>query len=347
MTKILVADDEPDLEALIKQKFRKQIREKTYQFVFALNGREALLKLNENGAFDMVLSDINMPGMDGLALLSEIKSQFPLLKTVIISAYGDMSNIRTAMNRGAFDFLTKPVNFDDLELTIAKTIDYVNQLNQTIKAIKENNILRMYVDESVLNFMSRKEFEENLMVNEAVEATVAFIDITGFTNITENESPDVIINILNSYFDLISTEIINHGGYIDKFIGDEVMAVFRQEDQVPQAIKACLAVNQSIRSFMPLGNKKYHPGVSMGINTGEVISGNIGSAKMKRLDYTIIGDVVNTAKRLQSTANENEIIISQSVYEKAKDLFSFELVGELPLKNKSRLVSAYKVIGNR
>ncbi|MBC8005394.1 MAG: fused response regulator/phosphatase [Verrucomicrobia bacterium] len=121
--KILVVDDEADMEPMIRQKFRRQLREKTFDFEFAFNGVEALEKINEYPEIGIVLSDINMPGMDGLTLLSKLKElKKPELKTVIVSAYGDMDNIRTAMNRGAFDFITKPVNFDDLEITINKTV---------------------------------------------------------------------------------------------------------------------------------------------------------------------------------------------------------------------------------
>ncbi|HSO85271.1 MAG TPA: SpoIIE family protein phosphatase [Draconibacterium sp.] len=121
--KILVVDDESDMEPMIRQKFRRHIREKTYNFEFAFNGVEALEKIMEFPEIGIVLSDINMPEMDGLTLLSKLKEmKKPGLKTVIVSAYGDMDNIRTAMNRGAFDFITKPVNFDDLEITINKTL---------------------------------------------------------------------------------------------------------------------------------------------------------------------------------------------------------------------------------
>ncbi|MGB3153828.1 MAG: response regulator, partial [Chitinophagaceae bacterium] len=181
MAKILVADDEVDLEMLIKQKFRQKIREQQYEFVFAMNGNDALEKILLHPDVDIVLSDINMPEMDGLTLLSRLSESNPLIKSVIVSAYGDMDNIRTAMNRGAFDFITKPVNFEDLELTMEKTIKHVNQLRETMKAIKENNILKMYVDETVLNFMGGREFESSLMVSETVHATVAFIDICSFT----------------------------------------------------------------------------------------------------------------------------------------------------------------------
>jgi YesN/AraC family two-component response regulator len=99
MTKILVADDEVDLEMLIKQKFRRQIREQKYEFVFALNGHQALQKLEQHPDIAILLSDINMPEMDGLSLLSKMSQSNPLVKAVMVSAYGDMENIRTAMNR--------------------------------------------------------------------------------------------------------------------------------------------------------------------------------------------------------------------------------------------------------
>src|SRR5664279_4223933 len=131
MSKILVADDEADLEVLIKQKFRKEIREHTYEFIFAANGNEALKKLQDDSEIDILLSDINMPEMDGLTLLTKLNELHLLTKAVIVSAYGDMENIRTAMNRGAFDFVCKPVNFQDLGITIQKTLEYVSQLHST------------------------------------------------------------------------------------------------------------------------------------------------------------------------------------------------------------------------
>ena len=119
---ILVVDDEPDLELLITQRFRKQIRERSLEFLFASNGEEALRVLDRQGSMDVVLTDINMPVMDGLTLLGKLNERFPLLKSVIVSAYGDMANIRTALNRGAFDFITKPIDFQDLSLTLDKSL---------------------------------------------------------------------------------------------------------------------------------------------------------------------------------------------------------------------------------
>jgi sigma-B regulation protein RsbU (phosphoserine phosphatase) len=134
--KILVVDDEPDVELLIKQKFRRKIRDGEFEFEFARNGEEALEKMNSDHAIDIVMSDINMPVMDGLTLLTRISSLDRIVRTVIVSAYGDMQNIRIAMNRGAYDFLTKPIDFEDFETTVQKTI-------QEIKGIREGHQVRL------------------------------------------------------------------------------------------------------------------------------------------------------------------------------------------------------------
>lgn len=136
--KILVVDDEPDLEVLIRQRFRKQIRDEELRFEFAQNGIQALQRLDEHPDISVILSDINMPEMDGLTLLEKVgERNNPSIKSVIISAYGDMENIRTAMNRGAFDFLTKPIDFVDLERTVQKTMQQLDIIRHALKARDE------------------------------------------------------------------------------------------------------------------------------------------------------------------------------------------------------------------
>ena len=342
MTKILVADDEADLEVLIKQKFRQKIRDQKYEFIFAANGNEALDKILQHPDVEIVLSDINMPEMDGLTLLTKLGEASPLIKAVMVSAYGDMDNIRMAMNRGAFDFVTKPVNFEDLELTMEKTIRHVKQVKETLKAIKENNILKMYVDENVLNFMGSREFEASLMSNETVEASVAFIDICSFTSISEKEKADTVVMLLNRYFDLMVKEIIAQNGIIDKFIGDCVMAVFKGPYHLDRAIDACLAIRNKIDALPDTID--FSPKVSVGINSGEMISGNIGSATLRRLDYTVIGDTVNTAQRLQGAASVGQVLINEACYEKVKQSFNCRKIGTAALKNKSTEVVVYEVL---
>jgi phosphoserine phosphatase RsbU/P len=135
--KILVVDDEPDVPLLVRQRFRKEIQDKRMEFRFAGNGVEALEALDREPDIGIVLTDINMPQMDGLTLLTTLTGRGPLPKAVIVSAYGDMDNIRVAMNRGAFDFLTKPIDFRDLQVTIEKTNQELELLRKAFETRDE------------------------------------------------------------------------------------------------------------------------------------------------------------------------------------------------------------------
>ncbi|MCB0527990.1 MAG: response regulator [Saprospiraceae bacterium] len=344
--RILVVDDEDDVEQLIRQKFRRQVREGEYEFVFAKNGVDALTRLKEHADIDIVFSDINMPEMDGLTLLEKITERSPLLKTVIISAYGDMQNIRTAMNRGAFDFICKPFDFEDFERTLKKTLAFATQIRETLGAIRENNILKMYVDNSVLQFMNSQEYERSLLASETVDATIAFVDICGFTSISEREPPDLVVRLLNKYFDIIVEAIIAEGGYVDKFMGDAVLAVFRDQDHLPRALRAALAVNTRIQAIEDTlsDGQPFLPRVSIGINAGDVISGNVGAAALRRFDFTVIGDVVNTAQRLQSAARPGQILVNEETQKKAGGKFRFQKIGDVAMKNKARPVTVYELL---
>ncbi len=186
-TKILVVDDEPDLELLVRQKFRKKIQENEIEFQFARNGVEALQKLYADTELNIILTDINMPEMDGLTLLSALPSLNRVYKAIVISAYGDMSNIRSAMNKGASDFIIKPIDFQDLEITIAKIIDQYNQLKEALAAKlrlididKELEVARK-IQESMLpksfeNLPNRDRFELYGKVFPAKEVSGDFFD---------------------------------------------------------------------------------------------------------------------------------------------------------------------------
>ena len=132
--KILVVDDEPDVDPLVLQRMRRDIRSRKYEFVFAHNGVEAVELLNKDEDIDMVISDINMPQMDGLTLLEQISEINPNIHSIIVSAYGDMKNIRTAMNRGAFDFVTKPLDFGDLRVTIERTLHHMEEWREALSS---------------------------------------------------------------------------------------------------------------------------------------------------------------------------------------------------------------------
>ncbi len=184
----MVVDDEPDLQMLILQKFRKKIHNDDYEFYFAENGQEALDLLNGNSDISLILSDINMPKMDGLTLLQKLQEvEDAALKTVIVSAYGDMENIRTAMNRGAFDFVTKPIDFTDLEVTIERGLKEIHYMRENLKQKNLLNAVQIDLDtasriqQKILPqdfpaFPDRKEFEIYAEMHTAKEVGGDFYD---------------------------------------------------------------------------------------------------------------------------------------------------------------------------
>ena len=185
--KVLIVDDEIDFELLIQQRFRKRIKDGEFEFVFAHDGQEALNKLKEDPTLDVVMSDINMPVMDGLTLLSRLSDVNRILKTVIVSAYGDMQNIRTAMNRGAYDFLTKPIDFGDFEVTLNKTIQELEVIKQGLRAREELSALQLElniasrIQQSILPcnfppFPGRTDFEIFAQMTPAREVGGDFYD---------------------------------------------------------------------------------------------------------------------------------------------------------------------------
>src|SRR5438876_1033665 len=192
---ILFVDDEPDLEALVLQKFCRQIREGAVSFVFARDGIEAMASIEAHPHVDMVVSDINMPRMDGLSLLAKLQETDEKKSTVIVSAYGDMSNIRTAMNRGAFDFLTKPIDFGDLEMTIDKTVRHVEMMREArrrqAEAERAHASLSRYFSPQIASRLAAIGEADGMEVHWR-DVAVIFTDITGFTSLVESAPPDVL-----------------------------------------------------------------------------------------------------------------------------------------------------------
>lgn len=314
-THVLLVDDAPDLGILVRHKFRRAIEAGTFRFLFAANGHEALAQISDHPEVEVVLSDLDMPGMDGFELLVETRKHFPTVRTVVVSAYGDLENIRRAMNSGAFDFVTKPVDFADLERTINKTALHVRELRESADTHRQNHVLRMFVDDAVMNFVQVGDDGEAYARNVAVERTVVFIDLCSFTSLMERNAPETVLKLLNRYFDTIVTCIVAHGGQVDKFIGDAVMSTFAGPDQAEHGVHAALDAGRYLREMrseieLQVG---YSPEVSSGVHMGRVIAGPVGAPSLGRLDFTVIGDVVNTAARLQRLAKPGEVVVTADV----------------------------------
>jgi class 3 adenylate cyclase len=172
------------------------------------------------------------------------------------------------------------------------------------------------------------------------------MDICGFTAISEKEKPDTVVKLINKYFDIMVKSIISQNGIVDKFMGDAVMAIFKGEYHLDRAIETSLQVRDELAKIEDNleGKEEFSPKVAIGIKSGEMVSGNIGSVTLKRLDYTVIGDTVNTAQRLQSVAGPNQIVIDDHDYLHIKDSFVCKEIGKVVLKNKKNEIHIYEVI---
>jgi class 3 adenylate cyclase len=347
---ILFVDDEPDLEALVLQKFRRQIREGAVNFVFARDGIEALQSIETHPHVDMVVSDINMPRMDGLSLLAKLQEADDRKSTIIVSAYGDMSNIRTAMNRGAFDFLTKPIDFDDLEATIDKTIRHVELLREArrrqAEAERAHASLSRYFSPQIASRLASDSDNNGMEVHRRDVAAI-FTDITGFTTLVETAEPDVLSALLNEYVAGMTDIVFAHEGTVAKIIGDAIQILFNapgdQPDYATRAIACAHDLDAWAEGFRVRWKAK---GVSfgatrIGVHAGPALVGNFGGSRF--FDYTAYGDTINTAARLEGANKQlgTRICVSAAVADAAEG-FTGRPVGDIVLRGRSEPLRAFE-----
>ncbi len=348
--RILVVDDEPDLEALIQQKFRRQIRDGDVSFLYARDGVEALSVLEANHDVDLVVTDINMPRMDGLSLLQKLQENEEKLSTIIVSAYGDIANIRTAMNRGAFDFLTKPIDFLDLETTITKTIRHVESMREArrrqAEAERAHASLSRYFSPNLAQRLASDADTVDLGGQRREIATV-FTDIAGFTALVETLEPDVLGPLLNDYLTGMTDLVFTYDGTVAKIIGDALHILFgapgEQFDHADRAVACALELDDYAQEFRERWQKK---GIALGVtrigvHAGSAIVGNFGGGRF--FDYTAYGDTINIAARLEAANKQlgTRICVSAILAAKVKD-FRGRPVGDLLLRGRSEALRAFE-----
>ncbi|RXG83720.1 adenylate/guanylate cyclase domain-containing protein [Bradyrhizobium zhanjiangense] len=347
---ILVVDDEPDLEALVLQKFRRQIREGTVHFMFARDGIEALQLLEQNPHVDLVVSDVKMPRMDGLSLLQKLQEAEDKKWTIIVSAYGDMSNIRTAMNRGAFDFLTKPIDFTDFERTIDKTLRHVEMMREfrrrQIQAERAHASLSRYFSPQLASRLAA-DVEGTGMEVCRRDVAAMFTDVTGFTATAERIAPEVLGTLLNEYMAGMTDIVFVHEGTVAKVMGDAIHILFNApEDQPDHATRAIACAHDLDEWASDFRQRWKMRGVNFGItrigaHAGPALVGNFGGSRF--FDYTAHGDTINTAARLEA-ANKflgTRICVSAAIAERAED-FQGRPIGDLVLRGRSEPLRAYE-----
>jgi len=347
---ILVVDDEPDLEALVLQKFRHRIKDGAVSFLFARDGVEALATLKANGGIDLVVADINMPRMDGLSLLQKLQENEQKVSTIIVSAYGDMANIRTAMNRGAFDFVTKPIDFVDLEATIAKTLRHIELLREARErqaaAERAYSSLSRYFSPNLAQRLANDADAINLAGQRRDIATL-FTDIASFTTLVETLEPSVLGPLLNDYLTGMTDIVFAHDGTVAKIVGDALHVLFGapgdQPDHASRAVACALALDEYAETFR---GRCRQNGIALGltrigVHAGPAIVGNFGGGRF--FDYTAYGDTINVAARLEGANKQlgTRVCVSATLAGRV-DHFKGRPVGDLVLRGKSEALRAFE-----
>jgi adenylate cyclase len=361
--KILVVDDELDLQDLMSRKFRREIRHGEFTFDFANDGVAALEKVEADEAIDLVISDINMPRMDGLTLLEHLSEFDDRLRTIVISAYGDMDNIRTAMNRGAFDFVTKPIDFQDLMITIKKSLDQLDIFKEAIEArmVAERSRanLARYVPPKLVDTLASRDKPFGPPRLQLVGAL--FADIRGFTSMSEAMEPEDVMQLLREYHTRMEAVVFEHDGTLDDYVGDAVFATFGVPEasalDATNALACARDMLATIHSWNAERAAHDEPpiGVGVGVHFGSAVMGDIGSERA--MNFTVIGDTVNVAARLEGMTRDfdSDLIVSKALIEqvrqesnsKASELIvDFEESGEQEIRGRKKKVSIF-VLGRQ
>jgi adenylate cyclase len=326
--KILAVDDEPDFELLIKQRFRRQIRDEEFEFRFAHHGEEALAALLAEPDIELMLLDINMPVMDGLTLLNELRERRLAVRAIIVSAYGDMTNLRTAMNRGAFDFVTKPVDLSDLEITVRKALSNIAKAREMdrrrMAAERARNNLSRYFSPNIVELLAAQD--EPLGAGRRETVAVLFADIVAFTRMAEVMAPEDVLALLREFHARMTAQIFASGGTVDQYMGDGIFAVFGAPAASPDdAANALNCAEMMLNALQRWNDEREREGdarldIGIGLNYGPVVLGDVGSEHS--MSFTAIGDTVNTAARLQvlTRALQTPLVVGDAVVQAIKAL---------------------------
>jgi adenylate cyclase len=306
--------------------------------------------LKTNSGIDLVVTDINMPRMDGLTLLQKLQEVEDNVSTIIVSAYGDMANIRTAMNRGAFDFVTKPIDFVDLETTIAKTLKHVDFLRDARQrqaaAERAHASLSRYFSPNLAQRLAN-DSEGIDLAGQRREIATLFTDITSFTALVETLEPEVLGPLLNEYLTGMTDIVFAHDGTVAKIVGDALHVLFgapgEQTDHAARAVACALALDEHAEAFRERCRKKSIAlgATRIGVHAGPAIVGNFGGGRF--FDYTAYGDTINVAARLEGANKQlgTRICVSATLAHKVQSFWG-RPIGDLVLRGKTEPLHAFE-----
>jgi len=357
--RLLVVDDEPDVLTLFEMRFRHEIESGQFSLRYASNGSEALDIASTDPDLEVVVTDLNMPGMSGLELLARLDELHRPVKTIVLTAYGDMANIRTAMMRGAFDFQVKPLDIDDLRATIRKASTIVRDLRAGEEArcraatLEERN---RYLTEVFGKYVSDDVVQQLLASPDGVELggesrqlTLLLADIRGFTRLAKELPADQVVRVLNGYLEVAVERILARGGTVNEILGDGLLVFFGAPIHDELAAEHAVAAGLELQLAMAELNDRHRriglPELAIGvaIHTGDAVVGTVGSHR--RLKYTAVGPNVNVVGRIESYARGGQVLVSDATYRAVEHIVSVSGCFELNAKGAEDSLPLHVVRG--
>ena len=341
--KVLIAEDNPDMRQLAEQ----VIGMMGLEVITAYDGPSAL-RTAQTQMPDLVLLDVDMPGMNGFDVCAVLKSntetaQIPIL---MVTAQADIEHRVHGLGVGADDYLPKPYNPREL---MARVETRLRAKTETDDLRHKQQLLRQTFERFVHGSVVQQMLEDPRQVQlggKLQEITVMFADLEGFTAMAEYTDPETLLSVLNRYHDLIVSLILQQNGTIDKFLGDGVMALFNtplpQENHALYAVQTAVMIQDALADFHKKLPAEHRMGINFGIHTGQAVVGNVGTDRI--MDFTAVGDTVNLASRLQGLSHNNKILISSATYEKIKDCVRAQPIGNMHVKNRTETVMTYEVL---
>jgi class 3 adenylate cyclase len=313
----------------------------------AADGFEALDKARSHKP-DLIILDVNMPGMTGFEVVEQLKTdaQTASIPILMLTALATIDNRVQGLKLGADDYLTKPYNPRELIERVKTRLRYKVETDEmrNVQAAIRSTFAR-FVSPSVVEQLLRDPSQVKLG-GTLQEVTVLFADLEGFTSISEYTEPEKLLNVLNAYHTMLVSAIRDHGGTIDKFMGDGLMALYntplQQDDHALRAVGTALYIREQLPKFRQQFEVLFRMPINFGIHTGKAIIGNVGAPDM--MNFTAVGDTVNLAARLQDLSNGGRILISEATYKQLDDAVPTNCIGLRALKGRNEPVLTYAVL---
>ncbi len=340
---LIVDDNEQNLELL-----EAMLIPQGYHVVAATDGIEALERVVEVRP-DLIVLDIMMPRMDGFEVARRLRSQeetraIPIL---MLTALREISDKIRGLEAGADDFLSKPFNRVEL-LARVRSLLRIKQLHDELQAKNAllERVLNRYVSEEITRQILSDPEQQLRLGGQKCTVSVLFADIRGFTSFAEHRDATEVVDALNSIFNALVPLVFHYGGTLDKFLGDAIMAFYGapipSENDPERAVRTAWEMRLTFSQLQNQFPQLQELSIGFGICTGEAVVGNVGSEQ--RMDYTVIGNTPNTAKRLQEAASHGQILIDAATYEAVAFFVEAREIAPLLLKGRSEPVRAYEVL---